>query len=317
MLLQALSHSHGYAVSDGSYKDEMGAAAWIIKGSTLALRLVGQIYTPGHSMDHSSFCSELTGILGVLYTLTFWPPTLNKPTFQLACDGLSIINRLSNIKPINPTEPHADLLTAARNLISTSLYAVQLVFVRGHQDNSIPTVLTRDAWLNIKADRLAKQKLTTPYTGPVFYSLPGNPWSCYVGNDRVVKQFQPQLRKFINGQDTLQYWEKWKQRSSVLLQQVDWVSFGKAMREVLVSKRWWVSKWTSNHFAHGNNMVRWRQRKSGACPRCGQAEEDKLHVILCPQQEAQPIGCPQFCHSKNGCMSRIRTRKSPKHLSQV
>jgi len=91
-LLQTLSQGQGYAVSDGSYKDEMGAAAWIIEGPTLALRLTGQIYTPSHSMDHSSFRSKLSGIVGVLYTLTFWPPMLNKPTFWLACDSLSVIN---------------------------------------------------------------------------------------------------------------------------------------------------------------------------------------------------------------------------------
>jgi len=185
-LLHALSHGHGYAVSDGSYKDERGAAAWIIEGSTSALRLIGQIYTPGHSTDHSSFCSKLTGIVGILYTLTFWPPTLIKPTFRLTCNGLSIINRLSNVKPIKPTKPHADLLIAAHNLISTSMYEIKLVFVRGHQDNGIPTVLTRDAWLNVEADWLAKQKLTTPHTGPAFYSLPGNHWSCYVSSNQAA-----------------------------------------------------------------------------------------------------------------------------------
>jgi len=80
-------------------------------------------------MDHSSFRSELTGIVGILYTLTFWPPTRIKPTFRLACDGLSVINHLSNAKPIEPTKPHADLLIVACNLISTSMYEIKLVFV--------------------------------------------------------------------------------------------------------------------------------------------------------------------------------------------
>jgi len=54
-LLHAMSHGHSYAVSDGSYKDERGTAAWIIEGPTSALCLIGQIYTPGQSKDHSSF----------------------------------------------------------------------------------------------------------------------------------------------------------------------------------------------------------------------------------------------------------------------
>jgi len=109
----------------------------------------------------------------MLYTLTFWPPMSRKPTFQLACDGLLVINRLSNNHPIDLTEPHADLLMAACNLINTSTYMIQLVFVWGHQDNGIPTILTRDAWLNIKANQLAKQKLTSPHTGPSFITFQG------------------------------------------------------------------------------------------------------------------------------------------------
>jgi len=35
-LLHALSCGHSYAVSDGSYKEEYGSAAWIIEGPTSA-----------------------------------------------------------------------------------------------------------------------------------------------------------------------------------------------------------------------------------------------------------------------------------------
>ncbi len=172
------------------------------------MRLTGQLYTPGHGTDHSSFHSKVAGIIGAVYTLTFWPPIATKPIFCLACDGLLVINRLSNNHPIDPTEPHADLLQAACTLINTSTYKIQLNFVRGHQYKGIPTVLTRDAWLNIEADKLAKQKLASPHTGLTFYFLPGNLWSCYVGKVRMVKQLHQSLQKTINGQDMLQYWEQ-------------------------------------------------------------------------------------------------------------
>ncbi len=141
-LTNTFSGGLGYAVSDGSFKDEWGSAAWIIEGPTSELRLTGQIHTPGHATDHSSFRSEVAGIIGVVYTLTFWPPVTMKPLLRLACDGLSVINRLSNNHPIDPMEPHADLLQAARTLIDTSAYTIQLQFVRGHQDKGLPTVLS-------------------------------------------------------------------------------------------------------------------------------------------------------------------------------
>jgi len=92
-----------------------------------------------------------------------------------------VVNRLNNPKPIEPTKPHADILAAVRNLISNSAYNAHLAFVKGHQDTGYPTVLTRDAWLNIKADLLAKNKLAQPFVSPARYRLPGNPWSCYTG----------------------------------------------------------------------------------------------------------------------------------------
>jgi len=94
---------------------------------------------------------------------------------------MSVVKCLTNLQPIKPTEPHVDILLATWTLISECAYNINLVFVKGHQDMGYPTALTRDAWLNVKANLLAKNKLSKPYAGPVQYCLPGNPWSCYTG----------------------------------------------------------------------------------------------------------------------------------------
>jgi len=238
-------------VSNGSYKNECGALAWIIEGTDSSQRLVGQAYTPGHLGNHSSFRSEVAGIVNVLYTLTFWPPRRAKPTFRLACDGLSVVNRLNNHKPIEPTKPHADLLVAARTLLSTSAYDINLVFVKGHQDKGYPTVLTHNAWLNVEADLLAKAKLNLPFADPGWYRLPGNPWSCYIGHTRVVKQLSYTIHTHVNGRVTLDYWERCRNLNQQELQHIDWPSLGRVMREVPSLKHRWVTKQILNHFAHG------------------------------------------------------------------
>jgi len=148
-----LWHGHGYAVSDGSYKNGNGAAAWIIEGWTAVNRLKGTCFTPGGPNDHSSFHGKLAGILGVLHVLSFWRSPTGRPPCRIACDGKSVINRLSSPRPIKPTEPHFDLLQAVRTMINTCGFTIQLVFVHGHQDNGVPTVLMRDAHLNIEAVR--------------------------------------------------------------------------------------------------------------------------------------------------------------------
>jgi len=143
-LQAALSQGLVYAVCDGSFKDTAGAATWIIEGTTLTNRLVGKWHTPGPSDAHSSFHSKVAGLVGILYTLIFWTPTTIKPTLRIACDGLSVITQLQQSQPIEPTEPHFDLLTAAQHLIMMSSFSVELVFVRSHQDTGFPTVLSRD-----------------------------------------------------------------------------------------------------------------------------------------------------------------------------
>jgi len=119
-----------------------------------------------------------------------------------------VITQLQAQRPIDPTEPHADLLTAAKTLISTSPYWITLAFVRGHQDNGNPTVLTHNAWLNVEVDLLAKEIVNTPFFSPTFYKIPGNPWGCYVEQCRIVKQLDLELRRFINGKATLKYWSQ-------------------------------------------------------------------------------------------------------------
>jgi len=116
------------------------------------MRIEGEWHTPGHQDDHSSFCSKLARIVGTLYTLSFWLPTNHKTLVCLACDGLLVVSHLQAEKSIEPMEPHADILGAARMLLTTCGYQDELIFVCGHQDQGHPTVLTRDTWLNVEAD---------------------------------------------------------------------------------------------------------------------------------------------------------------------
>jgi len=116
-----------------------------------------------------------------------------------------VISRLANDKPIEATEPHADLLMAAHELMASCGYQIDLMFVHSHQDDGSPTVLSQEAWMNIKADLLAKKKALTLYIGPICYKLPGNPWGCYANNKQVIKQLNAALRIAINGRETMAY----------------------------------------------------------------------------------------------------------------
>jgi len=104
-MIRALTAGLGNAVSDGSFKDNARvAAAWIIEGPDSTTCLIGTWHTPGSTTDHSSFRSELAGLVGVLHTISFWWPP-NQPAFRLACNGLLVVTCLKSQRPIKPMEP--------------------------------------------------------------------------------------------------------------------------------------------------------------------------------------------------------------------
>jgi len=54
-LKQVMAEGFGYAVSNGSYHELAGLAAWIIEGRDSSHWLIGTIHTPGVDGDHSAF----------------------------------------------------------------------------------------------------------------------------------------------------------------------------------------------------------------------------------------------------------------------
>jgi len=159
LLLQELHNQKGFAVSNGSFQTGTSAAACILEGQTPNFRICGKCFTLGHDDNHSSFWSKLTGIYSLLLLLYFacLPHSVEKPKFQLACNGKSMLYQLCwNTTITAPNEPHYNLLSGTCFLLANCKYLITLVHIYGHQDMGFPTVLSQEAYLNIKADVMAK-----------------------------------------------------------------------------------------------------------------------------------------------------------------
>jgi len=163
-------------------------------------------------------------------------PTASKTTaFQIACDGKSVLQRLQKTNITDPNKPHADLLSSTRQLLKTSNLTVLLHHVKGHQDSRHFGPHTRDATLNIEADRLAKEKLEDYKPGPKNFHIPWSQGVCYTGQHRTVKDFATTIRDHINGQATIAYWTKRRQLSQGIWNTFDWASIGRAMKEIPIN----------------------------------------------------------------------------------
>jgi len=111
-----------------------------------------------------------------------------KETITVACDGRSVLDQLKSKKSIDPFAAHADLLHTCKNIQLQILCKIKFVHVKGHQDKGYPTVLLREAWLNIEADLMAKSRINNATPKHPNLPLPFEPWRLLINNEKVVKQ---------------------------------------------------------------------------------------------------------------------------------
>jgi len=151
--------------------------------------------TPRLAGNRSSFRSEVAGVYGLLLTLWYLLEGSTKPTGRLkvACNGKLVLNQLHLHKTIDPFAAHSNLLQASHTLMTRLPCGVTLQHVRGHQDNSSPTVLLREAWLNIKVDSMAKSKINPAHIPGNHAFIPFKPWHLLIGMHKIVKNHKKAL----------------------------------------------------------------------------------------------------------------------------
>jgi len=135
---------------------------------------------PSTNSNQSAFWSKLAEIYGIVFTLKYLMAEWEEPkdmSFLIACNGKSVVDCLNSTKLI---QAHYDLLSAIQKLRKSLPMTSQLTHVKGHQDMGTTTVLPRTAWMNIKMDMAAKEKVDKNQTKSRAWHIPGEPWSCCI-----------------------------------------------------------------------------------------------------------------------------------------
>jgi len=96
MVIHAVLSGTAFLVSDGSFKDRAGAAAWMIKGAMAANRIVGNGLTPGEPEDQSAYCSKLFSLWRIFASLQQLSDTNNidHGHVLIVCDGQSALKKI-------------------------------------------------------------------------------------------------------------------------------------------------------------------------------------------------------------------------------
>jgi len=102
------------------------------------------------------------------------------------------------------------------------------------------TVLMRDAWLNIEANALAKQKLDPLWVSLQTYCIPSKGWSLSINQSWITKQMLDAIWTHVNGLPAIKHWQTKFHLSDQAWKQIDWDRLEWAYKESKEPARCWA-----------------------------------------------------------------------------
>jgi len=302
-IIKDIANGMAVGVSDGSFKDEGGTAAWIIENEAGTQRIMGTVEVPGYGSDQSAYRSELVGIYAMIVIVEkikeMW--TLTGGCILIGCDGKVALDQALNIKD-NMTsyqQQQFDMISGIQGYIQVSTIEYLPFHIKGHQDSKKKMEdLSRLELLNVEVDWMVKDYRAEKYDNDIVkqrryykYVMPMRMWKISFMGTRVINKVVPFLRESIEGGKAAEYWVTNKHRftkESFFL--VDWETNKKAMGSVNLSRRHWVTKFKSGFCGTGRMMKIWRQRVIDNYTRYGAANEDTPNILQCTSASAQTVG---------------------------
>ncbi len=273
-------------LSDGSAKDNLAAAAWILTTESLFLDgvyLAGYAKIPGVQPDsHRAECFGIFGGLKLLMTcMDRWHVHPNLITFCVGCDNISALG--SSFLPrrhIGANSPDFDILQAIRRLLVASGLKPTWRHVKGHQSG--PNL---DIWalLNNMMDELAgKARESNDLPAPPHsIHLGWEKWQLHLSNVKITKDSAKLLYDHCSQPDAKDTWHRYKRVDMNSFDFVNWDVLERAMKESTIQQRHWISKRAARDC--GCNYVRFKrkERNDDGCPFCGESET-VIHILTCP-----------------------------------
>jgi hypothetical protein len=279
------------SVSDGSFKDQYGTAAWVIEAESSVNRCTGVNISPGAPSDQSAYRSEVSGLFGIATMIREICAFYNilDGTVQIGCDGLSALIQCTDPDyVVKPTSPQFDLITATRAMLQQCPVTWIPHHVKGHQDDDLTARLDRWALLNIEMDTRAKLHWAETVDQPrePQSTISGEPWSFWIKDKKICMNLHSSITMATRGQASLNYWESHGKYGQGTHSDIDWQATGQAMAKVKISRRHWVSKHSSGFCGTSKMMHIWKKRATNLCPRCLTEVEDASHVWTCQDPRA-------------------------------
>jgi hypothetical protein len=289
-IARALRKGRAVAVSDGSFKDEQGTAAFVLQnGFQRRNRIEMSNVVPGSKLSQSSYRSELGGLFGIVCATANIVDLHNvaRGSITVGCDGSEALWQAISAKgPVSPRASDFDLITAIRTKIAKSPITFIPKWIKGHQD-SMPGGRHRrlDNWalLNVRMDTMAKQRMSRELRQPRprKFTISDEPWKLWLKGQKVSKNLPALLHAHVSEPAIKVYWEK--RIPSESWHKTDWTALEHASNNISLGQRVSKTKRVTGMLGVGKFLFHWKAWNSPNCPRCQAGiPEDIEHVLTCP-----------------------------------
>jgi hypothetical protein len=223
------------AVCDGSYKEDFGAAGFILqRGASKHKTIAGAHVTPGHPEEINPYRSELGGILAIVVITEAIADfhDIQTGTIELGCDCESGITAIFQHSYDTPKQPHHDLIHEIRQKIAHSKINWKYRHVEGHQDKHYHML---DIWgqMNVEMDSLAKAYWNETYElVQPFYTESTYGWSLWTGNRKLSSWDRKTLYEHAQSTDILDHWSKRRNIPHAQIRSIDWEAGKEAIKKL-------------------------------------------------------------------------------------
>jgi hypothetical protein len=277
-IAKAIRDGTAIAVSDGSFKDSHGTAAFILKGSLPVGRIVGVNVIPGAEESQTAYRSELGGVAGILEAL-HCICRANHITYgkvEVGLDGDQARKEAFGIWPLDPSRPDFDLLVHIRGMIRLSPLELTSRWIESHQDNT-RSLATLDRWgkLNVECDGLTKSfwsstALANSWSPSIQFGL--EKWALWIDKKKLSKADKKRIYAFAFEERTQKYWHQKSSLTPELITSINWEACAEAMGRLPFGKKRWLLKHATGWRGVGRRALLRKNQNHDECPRCGKSE---------------------------------------------
>jgi hypothetical protein len=281
-LMKEIEEGFGFAVSDGSFKEQHGTASMVLEGKTAGRRITTSVITPGDPDDQCAYRSEAAGILTVIQVvnaLALYTGTRNGKCI-MGCDGKSALTQCFWKSNRAPTEiPHFDIIAEVREEIRRSPINWIDLYIPGHQTE--PT--DRGAILNNEMDEACKDHWKHTSNGQQQWFT--SQWSVWLKGKKVTSNLTKRIREHCSIQRAELYW---KRKNNNHFHNMDWAGVKVLSKKAPRHRQQWFTKHVSGFCSVGKMAKRIGLRPSDRCPRCEEVETAE-HVWTCKNSDVERL----------------------------